>query len=206
MGWLIFSKPFISIHALREEGDLAEGGGADGKGYFYPRPPRGGRPAAISANLFIVNFYPRPPRGGRHRFGRGRGQRPEISIHALREEGDFKTRSVWMQSVNFYPRPPRGGRHGHTFQITSTADISIHALREEGDLMLVTLCPRARFLSTPSARRATAVDEGKISSLKFLSTPSARRATMHLGFTVQAADISIHALREEGDRLFLEEV
>ena len=80
----------------------------------------------------------------------------EISIHALREEGDI------------VQRPRRRNRA-----------ISIHALREEGDR-------RARrkislwelFLSTPSARRAT----GRIATIcnnvaKFLSTPSARRAT-----------------------------
>ena len=56
--------------------------------------------------------------------------------------------------------------------------ISIHALREEGDLWIVgTMETTIRFLSTPSARRATAV-------------PQAGRP---------GADISIHALREEGD-------
>ena len=34
---------------------------------------------------------------------------------------------------------------------------------------------------------------------EFLSTPSARRATRHYFFSRKAADISIHALREEGD-------
>ena len=55
------------------------------------------------------------------------------------------------------------------------------------------------FLSTPSARRATkpaALSEG---SLIFLSTPSARRATDHPGLFSRGVDISIHALREEGD-------
>ena len=38
------------------------------------------------------------------------------------------------------------------------ANISIHALREEGDLLpLAALIPHPRFLSTPSARRATVV-------------------------------------------------
>ena len=33
-----------------------------------------------------------------------------ISIHALREEGDF-FRNVWVGGGHyFYPRPPRGGR------------------------------------------------------------------------------------------------
>ncbi len=56
----------ISIHALREEGD---GRGPDckaGLSYFYPRPPRGGRrKMAYNYLKKIAYFYPRPPRGGR---------------------------------------------------------------------------------------------------------------------------------------------
>ena len=79
----------------------------------------------------------------------------KISIHALREEGDDKT--------SLFER----------FQI-----ISIHALREEGDDAGV--CHEAQgqgFLSTPSARRATCVNQPHF---------------IHFS-------ISIHALREEGD-------
>ena len=38
------SPPEISIHALREEGDPAAGLSSSTVFYFYPRPPRGGRP------------------------------------------------------------------------------------------------------------------------------------------------------------------
>ena len=56
--------------------------------------------------------------------------------------------------------------------------ISIHALREEGDILnMVCTSINCIFLSTPSARRATAVGIG----------PGA------------VVLISIHALREEGD-------
>ena len=82
---------------------------------------------------------------------------------------------------------------------------------------------RSGFLSTPSARRATAVlrqryslCEISIHALReegddiltppdsagalFLSTPSARRATLtSFHFCVTLVLISIHALREEGD-------
>ena len=34
----------------------------------------------------------------------------EISIHALREEGDSPYRPRRALRTNFYPRPPRGGR------------------------------------------------------------------------------------------------
>ena len=34
----------ISIHALREEGDATRSSPCSPRCYFYPRPPRGGRP------------------------------------------------------------------------------------------------------------------------------------------------------------------
>ena len=57
-------------------------------------------------------------------------------------------------------------------------DISIHALREEGDI--------ARWREHTHKRR-------------FLSTPSARRATDKVAKSYSGLFISIHALREEGD-------
>ena len=126
-------QSFISIHALREEGD----------------------PPDEADSPLILDFYPRPPRGGRlllfFQFGNG----ILISIHALREEGDplrgkcsripfpflstpsarratlglpvdgifgkflstpSARRATQVQAAvrgphrNFYPRPPRGGR------------------------------------------------------------------------------------------------
>ena len=57
-------------------------------------------------------------------------------------------------------------------------DISIHALREEGDCAAEGPArPSWRFLSTPSARRATQSVSMPLLSVKFLSTPSTRRAT-----------------------------
>ena len=56
----------------------------------------------------------------------------------------------------FYPRPLRGGRLQLEFIEDTPSVISIHALCEEGDLPVK---PKRRgdvkFLSTPSARRAT---------------------------------------------------
>ena len=56
-----------------------------------------------------------------------------ISIHALREEGDSKRHWIWARPPHFYPRPPRGGRLSLMYHKRA----------------------RTRFLSTPSARRAT---------------------------------------------------
>ena len=58
----------------------------------------------------------------------------DISIHALREEGDLTRSNEPLKKF----------------------DISIHALREEGDQQVADCEIFARqFLSTPSARRAT---------------------------------------------------
>ena len=56
---------FISIHALREEGDAGRSSQGRSPDNFYPRPPRGGRRASMPATTRAKNFYPRPPRGGR---------------------------------------------------------------------------------------------------------------------------------------------
>ena len=55
----------ISIPALREEGDSTAAAPSTSAAYFYPRPPRGGRPTPNSVRCCCTNFYPRPPRGGR---------------------------------------------------------------------------------------------------------------------------------------------
>ena len=124
----------ISIHALREEGDFAAPAHPAWPGYFYPRPPRGGRhndshvedllqeflstPSARRATLgfplgiqFLTDFYPRPPRGGRHEDCALPRLADVISIHALREEGDLFCEIPNVTLTYFYPRPPRGGRH-----------------------------------------------------------------------------------------------
>ena len=85
-----------------------------------------------------------------------------ISIHALREEGDPAHPGLQRQGNNFYPRPPRGGRPVHLFRNLFVKIISIHALREEGDAFKNFPFLRCKlFLSTPSARRATAKTETK---------------------------------------------
>ena len=191
----------ISIHALREEGDLLSSIRTTCMRWnFYPRPPRGGRPrpygshssgsrflstpsarratrTGIAARTSRTDFYPRPPRGGR-RCGMGllslvfgflstpsarratiavdrSFARQGISIHALREEGDPALTAPTVAGVDFYPRPPRGGRPQSMFPGRSVG----------------------RFLSTPSARRATCPLPTTTRSARFLSTPSARRAT-----------------------------
>ena len=104
------SLSFISIHALREEGDALTPLSTSPGIYFYPRPPRGGRPFPnrwkISTHLFLST----PSARRATCLSGGEPQRGRISIHALREEGDpyrYIDVSRWQ---DFYPRPPRGGR------------------------------------------------------------------------------------------------
>ena len=78
---------------------------------------------------------------------------------------------------HFYPRPPRGGRHRSATHPRT----------------------RCQFLSTPSARRATSAVNSTRHTDRFLSTPSARRATYQPIVGKGFKNISIHALREEGD-------
>ncbi len=190
----------ISIHALREEGDRRTCTRRQQIPYFYPRPPRGGRRISITLSLQIWEFLSTPS-ARRATFCpfdctkrcdisihalREEGDKKlfcingfvKISIHALREEGDKCHRKCSPLLLHFYPRPPRGGRHSRHIFLIPCKSISIHALREEGDLSLADEIAAAyEFLSTPSARRATLSGFFYDSHHKFLSTPSARRAT-----------------------------
>ena len=168
----------ISIHALREEGDVRLKNKATGGKDFYPRPPRGGRPAVAVSVTSIFLFLSTPSaRRATIIFSRVFGN-GGISIHALREEGDTSVLPGPSAPDNFYPRPPRGGRPGNTSLSISLTSISIHALREEGDsAVAVSVTSIFLFLSTPSARRATGIRRDEGGDGGFLSTPSARRAT-----------------------------
>ena len=101
----------ISIHALREEGDVTRRVPLTLTLYFYPRPPRGGRRMmeALAAMPRRISIHALREEGDR-RGGQAGEQVHTISIHALREEGDRSHRRRSGLSRNFYPRPPRGGR------------------------------------------------------------------------------------------------
>ena len=135
----------ISIHALREEGDMASvalivrhmgflstpsarratvgfKSPPSHQSHFYPRPPRGGRLAGKVIRHIPANFYPRPPRGGR-----------PTRAHTRTRPADF------------YPRPPRGGRPAWYSWKKHSSTISIHALREEGDQNPFARLSRSRY-------------------------------------------------------------
>ena len=172
----------ISIHALREEGDtILDYMGVPTKVFLST-------PSARRATLFVVEFagfviisiHALREEGDVNSFRLSCCH--VISIHALREEGDSK--------VGGLPLPPPG--------------ISIHALREEGDVLYLVCCTSGmKFLSTPSARRATCAGLPPLLSLVFLSTPSARRATRRLSPPVRAAVYFYPRPPRGGRRFFL---
>ena len=102
----------ISIHALREEGDYNTEAIKLLLKEFLSTPSA--RRATLHGCLCRYNgfdFYPRPPRGGRPDLPVDCHGSRDISIHALREEGDKGQDHGRQHFGDFYPRPPRGGRH-----------------------------------------------------------------------------------------------
>ena len=192
----------ISIHALREEGDRDINGAklptllflstpsarratdlTEGVvhvlPYFYPRPPRGGRPIALttlsSSTLFLSTPSARRATAGPARLIDLLG----ISIHALREEGDSRRCSFLAKVYCISIHALREEGDGGAPEKPHSSVISIHALREEGDPTVGYMAYfEYIFLSTPSARRATAGAMQMTAVNEFLSTPSARRATL----------------------------
>ena len=115
--WNRRERVLISIHALREEGDL---------------------PLSGAANVVAI-FLSTPSTRRATRLPGGLGRVPDISIHALREEGDKAGEPVTIPINDFYPRPPRGGRR----------------------ILPCFFPPKIIFLSTPSARRATRIQRAR---------------------------------------------
>ena len=171
----------ISIHALREEGDFFREcvilvvhkflstpsarrattrlyALADKEIYFYPRPPRGGRPLLsleLETDDLIFLSTPSARRATWSHHLRPTTHQQFLSTPSARRatvwpskissaKGYFYPRPPrggrrsWppppsAPSGHFYPRPPRGGRPFQSLKVAVINYISIHALREEGD-------------------------------------------------------------------------
>ena len=113
MGYKLAEFEDISIHALREEGDVDGCNGHCTSFASFLSTPSARRATASPPwpQSDHGYFYPRPPRGGRRQRIQQAWDDSIISIHALREEGDRVTDD----------------------DIIVRHEISIHALREEGD-------------------------------------------------------------------------
>ena len=191
----------ISIHALREEGDLLPCSIPFHINLFLSTPSA--RRATLCGrirNQKDIRFLSTPSarRATAHKCPHCAGL--HISIHALREEGDLPWLSlcsaigkflstpsarratdaplIWATSLMyFYPRPLRGGRRFRPCSYTAPWYFYPRPLRGG----------RQPSVSAPGCNYI------------FLSTPSARRATGESCHRGCRRDISIHALCEEGD-------
>ena len=56
----VATRLFISIHALREEGDTLQALYKPPLYYFYPRPPRGGRHDVLACRVVLQEFLSTP--------------------------------------------------------------------------------------------------------------------------------------------------
>ena len=190
----------ISIHALREEGDHPYSSWERGSNEFLSTPSarratcplptttRSARflstPSARRATTTILTalrhlekFLSTPSARRATHIDLARDLACDISIHALREEGDVVSLKGYLSHSDFYPRPPRGGRRRSRY------------------------CrpPQRYFYPRPPRGGRHAHISIPAPFAQFLSTPSARRATYKRTELEPSMDISIHALREEGD-------
>ena len=169
----------ISTHALREEGDSRRGNNEHHHQHFYPRPPRGGRPADVTSKTTYEQFLPTP---SARRATRDTAK--QLGVSQFLPTPSARRATVQCISLGsglcyFYPRPPRGGRRYVQPMVKTAPKISTHALREEGDFGAV-IPGLAHQISTHALREegdGDAWDTG-YNFGKFLPTPSARRATV----------------------------
>ena len=169
----------ISIHALREEGDGVCRPRMPSRLNFYPRPPRGGRLAALSWSTPSWGFLSTP--SARRATFAPAAMPSSLSLFLSTPSARRATlESVMLEQtdIDFYPRPPRGGRPAEMPPCVAVLG----------------------FLSTPSARRATEYHVGELHQF-YISIHALREEGDPELITKQEDTdaISIHALREEGD-------
>ena len=177
---MILELLLISIHALREEGDTETVDDQLARVLAFQSTPSARRAtvSAVEKQKRSVKFQSTPSARRATITTIAAAEALEISIHALREEGDSGSNADGGRVFNFNPRPPRGGRLDHRGE---------HEMSKE-------------FQSTPSARRATTPARALCRALR-ISIHALREEGDPFGFTCGRCPvlISIHALREEGD-------
>ena len=135
------TRPIISIHALREEGD----------GFcFWMLEHR-------------IQFLSTPSARRATRPQRLRGHQRAISIHALREEGDQGRRDgdPFLLRISIHALREEGDSSRRSSNSSHRLFLSTPSARRATVWRPPRDPPRALFLSTPSARRATAKTETK---------------------------------------------
>ena len=169
---------YVSIHALRVEGDGHRALCTGNQRRFNPRPPRGGRLSSVMREN-LRNMFQSTPSAWRATVATlSRADAGRVSIHALRVEGDGRSSTAPPWPNCFNPRPPRGGRRPTSSTITQLW----------------------RFQSTPSAWRATLLLSHRAAGLHVSIHALRVEGDAFRECDAYRLDVSIHALRVEGDQ------
>ena len=151
---------------------------ATGPTHFYPRPLRGGRPPALfhAGGVLDISIHALCEEGDV--VGISVSSNQGISIHALCEEGDVVCiRAALIAPISIHALCEEGDRCVQLLNQRIEV-ISIHALCEEGDPRTTKQPLRpSNFYQRPLRGGRPAPSPMMRSSKPFLSTPSARRAT-----------------------------
>ena len=170
----------ISIHALREEGD-ASGEIVPPVPIAFQSTPSAKRATQMERRMHVIRRFQSTPSAKRATvYLVPFCSNSSISIHALREEGDLSRGSIYALK--------------DSFQSTPSAKRATWCRRPSGT-------GRKHFNPRPPRRGRLLVSSHTKGLAGFQSTPSAKRATYEVVFFLEHILISIHALREEGDRI-----
>ena len=170
--------------------------------YFYPRPPRGGRPQRtyhVNPERSIFLSTPSARRATRARSCACRCD--TISIHALREEGDADTGCTIYLDFDFYPRPPRGGRRKGSWE-TCCITSYFYPRPPRGGRPAdppKSAGERNFYPRPPRGGRRAMAGAWKLSRRNFYPRPPRGGRRGKTTVLCELLLISIHALREEGD-------
>ena len=147
----------ISIHALCEEGDSFASSKMPLRSSFLSTPSarRATSPAFCGLGSALV-FLSTPSARRATKAAQALQAERKISIHALCEEGDQTDTTLATTLANFYPRPLRGGRRKSGRTGNSQKNFYPRPLRGGRPVPEFLVEVVLVFLSTPSARRATA--------------------------------------------------
>ena len=170
--------------------------------YFYPRPPRGGRPACVRADPEEAEFLSTSPAWGTTASDVIVVHKGCISIHVPRVGDDRAASRAYLRRPHFYPRPPRGGRRFRCHRCTPPGKYFYPRPPRGGrpGPASPSSAHRSIFLSTSPAWGTTSVKSILVPTSEFLSTSPAWGTTPCCGPRWPGTRISIHVPRVGDDQ------
>ena len=173
----------ISIHVPREGDDTARGRRhSAARQFLSTSPARGTTRRHAAARACGRYFYPRPPRGGRPGAVYDQYVQGTISIHVPREGDDVRKFIMDAEAQIFLSTSPARGTTRRLPEKTPTVVISIHVPREGDDRRQLchTSSPLKISIHVPREGDDCSRTPTPKSSKLFLSTSPARGTTAHM--------------------------